>query len=179
MREIRLFRVGKIDLALAGFLGAAIGERLGLNCFLSDKTIDAESAYSPLRRQYNSTHLLSKLAQHGSGGEVKLLGIADVDLYMPVLTFVFGEAQLGNNAAIVSVYRLRQSFYGLPEDEVLFYERCEKEALHELGHTFGLIHCADFSCVMHFSNSVENIDMKGSDFCQKCRLEARLWLCNK
>lgn len=178
MPEIHLLRVGRIDPALAEFLCAAIGERLGLNCFLSDKAVEAESAYNPLRGQYNSTQLLAKLVQYDRGRDAKLLGVADVDLYIPVLTFVFGEAQLGNNAAIVSVYRLRQSFYGLPEDEVMFYGRCEKEALHELGHTFGLLHCRDFSCVMHFSNSIENIDLKGGDFCRKCRSGAKLWLSN-
>jgi archaemetzincin len=68
----------------------------------------------------------------------------------------------------MSVFRLHQRFYGLPEDERLFYERCEKEALHELGHTFGLVHCKLYECVMHYSNSIEQVDLKHSRFCPSC-----------
>jgi len=81
---------------------------------------------------------------------------------------VFGEAQLDNQAALTSVHRLRQEFYGLPEDERLFFERCEKESLHELGHAFGLVHCREWECVMHSSNSIEQVDLKGGRCCDRC-----------
>jgi len=81
---------------------------------------------------------------------------------------VFGEAQLSNRAAVMSAYRLRQSFYGLPDNDVMFYERCEKEAVHELGHAFGLVHYKGFERVMHFSNSIEPVDLKSSAFCPSC-----------
>ncbi|HXG93242.1 MAG TPA: hypothetical protein VNN73_12900 [Blastocatellia bacterium] len=98
----------------------------------------------------------------------KTLGVADVDLFIPIFTFVFGEAQLAGRAALISVHRLRQQFYGLPEDERLFYERCEKEAVHELGNVFGLAHCKRFDCVMRFSNSIEMVDIKTNSFCATC-----------
>ncbi|MGA2599921.1 MAG: hypothetical protein ABSH09_23365 [Bryobacteraceae bacterium] len=93
-----------------------------------------------------------------------MLGVASVDLFVPVLTFVFGEAQLEGNCAVVSHYRLAEP--GRPE---LLMERLTKEAAHELGHTFGLRHCHDWNCVMSSSHAVERLDVKSADFCARCR----------
>jgi archaemetzincin len=92
-----------------------------------------------------------------------------MDLYIPVLTFVFGEAQLDGMAAIVSTHRLQNQFYGLPHDDDLMLRRLEKEVIHELGHTFGLFHCRQFECVMRSSTYVEEIDLKRADLCDACR----------
>lgn len=92
----------------------------------------------------------------------------EVDLFIPILTFVFGQAQLGGRVALMSAHRLHPQFYGLPEDKKLFYSRCEKEANHELGHTRGLTHCRSYDCVMHVCNSVEQVDLKRSSFCATC-----------
>jgi archaemetzincin len=86
-----------------------------------------------------------------------------------VLTFVFGEAQLDGNCAVVSTARLKEEFYGLPGRQELLRERLLKEAVHELGHTFGLRHCADWRCVMTSSHAVERLDVKGAEFCRACR----------
>ena len=91
-----------------------------------------------------------------------------MDLYIPVLTFVFGEAQLADGGAVVSTHRLRQEFYGLPANPELLHVRLLKEALHELGHTYGLRHCPDYTCVMSASNGVERIDLKQAEFCTHC-----------
>jgi archaemetzincin len=95
-----------------------------------------------------------------------------------LLTFVFGEAQLDGNCAVVSTARLKEEFYGLPRREELFLERLIKEAAHELGHTFGLRHCMDWRCVMASSHAVERLDVKGAEFCKACRktvLEDGYW----
>jgi len=99
----------------------------------------------------------------------RVVGIVDVDLYVPRLNFVFGEADVGSGTAIVSLIRLRQEYYGLSPNPDLFLERATKEIVHELGHTFGLGHCPDNKCVMHFSNSLPDTDLKGPHFCYKCR----------
>ena len=91
-----------------------------------------------------------------------------VDLYVPVLTYVFGEAQLDGKAAVVSTHRLRDELYGLPQNPQKLRERLEKEAVHELGHTFGLIHCPKPNCVMYTSTYAEEIDFKPMNFCETC-----------
>jgi archaemetzincin len=163
-----LVPVGSVDTAVLQWLSAAIPDTIGTSCSISREIIDPADTYHVARQQYNSTQILSKLIQLSKQNDVKFLGVASVDLFIPILTFVFGEAQLGKCAAVISTHRLRQSFYGLPDDEKLFYERCEKEAIHELGHTFELIHCPKFDCVMHFSNSIEQIDLKQNTFCSDC-----------
>jgi archaemetzincin len=124
-------------------------------------------AYDPERRQYDSSKLLASLGE--AKREERVVGIAAVDLYVPRLNFVFGEADIGAGTAIVSLCRLRQEYYGLDPDEALFLERATKEIVHELGHTFGLEHCPNDKCVMHFSNSLADTDVKEAHFCDKCR----------
>lgn len=98
----------------------------------------------------------------------RMLGIGMVDMYIPILTFVFGEAQMGGPCAVVSAHRLRQEFYGLPTDSELFRQRLIKEAVHEVGHTLNLSHCDDYRCVMASSDAVEWIDLKESALCGAC-----------
>jgi archaemetzincin len=97
----------------------------------------------------------------------KILAIVDHDLYVPELNFVFGEA--GQKVAVISLTRLRQEFYRLPQDQNLFYKRALTEAVHELGHTYGLGHCRNLHCVMFFSNSLMDTDRKGPEFCPECK----------
>ncbi len=128
-----------------------------------------KDAFSPRRNQYHSTRLLFKLLTELSGVEShRILAITDVDLYVQGLNFVFGEAQCPGKYAIISLYRLKPEIYGQTDGE-LFLSRVRKEAVHELGHTFGLTHCPNPSCVMHFSNSILDTDRKADDFCQVCR----------
>jgi archaemetzincin len=168
MQEIRLVRVGDVDSEIISWLLVALADTLKVPCSLEEKVIDPTSAYHAGRQQYYSTQLLGEVWNCGNRDSVKLLGVCDLDLFIPILTFVFGEAQLSNRSALISICRLRQKFYGLPEDSNLLYARCEKEAVHELGHTFGLLHCSSYTCVMHHSNSIEQIDLKSSFFCPAC-----------
>jgi archaemetzincin len=129
---------------------------------------DLAWAYDPERKQYLSSELLGSLKK-STEEEARLVGITEVDLYVPRLNFVFGEADVLSGTAIVSLCRLRQEYYGLAPDEALSMERATKEIVHELGHTFGLGHCPNSKCVMHFSNSLADTDLKGANFCSKCR----------
>ena len=92
-----------------------------------------------------------------------------MDLFIPVLTFVFGQAQLDGPGALVSTHRLRNEYYGLPRDRERLVERTIKEVVHEVGHSFGLVHCQDYNCVMHASTYVEDVDLKSSRFCPSCQ----------
>ena len=130
---------------------------------------DPENAFDPSRGQYNSTLLLGRLLAEGAGTNGQILGVAGVDLFIPILTYVFGEAQLDGQVAVVSAYRLDNSHYGLPPDRDLLLDRLRKESTHELGHVYGLIHCHTPDCVMHFSTFVEDIDLKSAHFCMRCQ----------
>lgn len=99
----------------------------------------------------------------------RLLAIADVDLYIPILKYVFGEAQIGGPCAVVSACRLRQEFYGLERDDDLLHDRLLKECVHELGHTVELRHCQDYRCAMASSHAVEWIDLRERTLCKSCR----------
>ena len=128
---------------------------------------DLAQAYDLQRKQYLSSKLLACLEK--AERESRVVGIVDVDLYVPRLNFVFGEADMVSGTAIISLCRLRQEYYGLAPDEALFLERATKEIVHEVGHTFGLGHCPNNKCVMHFSNSLADTDLKEALFCNKCR----------
>ncbi|MFO7996169.1 MAG: archaemetzincin family Zn-dependent metalloprotease [Dehalococcoidia bacterium] len=128
---------------------------------------DLAQAYNPQRKQYFSSKLLASLEK--PEGEERVVGVTEVDLYVPRLNFVFGEADIVSGTAIVSLCRLRQEYYGSAPDEALFLERATKEIVHELGHTFGLGHCRNNKCVMHFSNSLADTDLKEASFCSECR----------
>ena len=125
-------------------------------------------SYEARRNQYSSTKILKEMLGDVPRDAHKLLGVTDKDLCIPILTYVFGEAQVGGTAAVVSLARLRQEHYGLAPDPSLLLERLRKESLHELGHTFGLIHCPSRDCVMYLSNTVVDVDTRGRDFCRGC-----------
>lgn len=124
----------------------------------------------PRRGQHSSTRILRWILATAPPGAAKVLGITDVDLFIPVLTFVFGEAQVGGPAAVVSTARLRLTYDERPAPPALVEARLLKECLHELGHAFGLVHCPDGGCVMSRSNSVPDVDRKRAAFCRDCRL---------
>src|SRR5205085_7456236 len=114
------------------------------------------------RKQYRSTEFLRQLETLPHDDGRAKLGVTDVDLFVPELNFVFGEASASKLSAVFSVARLDPSFYGEPEDEDVLLRRAVTEAVHELGHVFGLPHCQRPSCVMWFSNTLAETDRKGS-----------------
>jgi archaemetzincin len=130
-------------------------------------------AYDSGRRQYASVPVLETLVRRCPDDALKLLAVTERDLFIPVLTFVYGHAQLSGRVAVVSLARLRQEFYGLPVNPGLLVHRALKEALHETGHTFGLVHCADGGCAMSLSTNIRQIDLKRAAFCAACAARLR------
>lgn len=173
---IAIVPFGQVELKVLEHLKEALRKTFGKECEILPSTPIPADAFNPSRRQYFSDFFLEYLGKLEIKKAIKVLGIAEVDLYTRGLNFVFGQAKLGGREAVISLARLRQSFYGLPEDEKLLLERALKEAVHELGHTWGLTHCPDPLCVMHFSNSLRDTDIKKAEFCPRClsTLKARL-----
>jgi archaemetzincin len=126
------------------------------------------SSFDPKRGQFHSTRILKEILAEVPPDALKVQGVVAEDLHIPILTYVFGEAQLGGVASVVSLARLDQAFHGLPRDERLFRRRLHKESLHELGHTFGLVHCHDRGCLMYLSNTILDVDSKGDGYCRQC-----------
>jgi archaemetzincin len=136
--------------------------------------LDLNPFYSPGRRQYDANQLLRHLTSDALPNPVKTIGLFRVDLFIPVLTYIFGQAMLGGNTGIASAYRLKNELYGLKKDDELMTQRFIKEVIHELGHTHGLIHCHTSTCVMRSSTYVGDIDQKSLHLCTRCRAEAGL-----
>ena len=149
-------------------LSRAVGQTYGLRTYVTPAALNLDRAFDASRGQYNSTALLAQMVNAYGRADEKRIAVVGVDLFIPVLTFVFGEAQLNGIAAVVSTHRLANPFYGMPKDDAVAFSRLEKEVVHELGHTFGLYHCHQFECVMRSSTYVEEIDLKRVLPCNDC-----------
>jgi len=169
MSYIYVVPIGLEDHSDLGMLEAFIFETFHLKTRRREFEINLEGVFDPSRGQYNSSLILQQLIMNPPPDADKMLGVLDVDLFIPILTFVFGEAQLKGIGAVVSTQRLQNRFYGLPENREVTSERLLKEAVHELGHTFGLVHCSQSKCVMNSSTYAENIDQKSAELCPLCQ----------
>ena len=136
--------------------------------------IDLSEFYDPNRRQYNGNKLLKEVDLVFASDLTKTLGLFNVDLFIPILTYIFGQAMLKGRSGIASLYRLSNERYGMPKDDELLLDRFIKEVIHELGHAFGLIHCQLSACVMRSSTYVEDIDQKSRNLCVNCRKEIQI-----
>jgi len=176
MPRIHLLPVGNADPKLLEWLAHALEEKFRVPAEVLPAAIDPAFALHAERQQYHSSEILAAMQRHVNGNTWRLLGVTPHDLYIPILTFAFGEAQLGGSSALVSYRRLQQEFYGLPRDMDLLANRLLVEAVHELGHTLQLTHCHDHQCAMAPSHAVEWIDIKDSGFCEACLERAAQWV---
>jgi len=172
MKKLQLLPVGHVDARLLEWLRQALHEKFRVPAEILRPDLNPAFALHLERQQFHSSEILAAMQSYINGDTWRLLGVTGHDLYIPILTFVFGEAQLGGASAIVSYHRLTQEFYGLPPDLDLLANRLLIESVHELGHTLHLTHCDDFRCVMAPSHAVEWIDIKDSGFCEDCLARA-------
>lgn len=153
----------------------AVNHEFNLPVALKDGHLDLSEFYDSARRQYNANALLKQIDLFLHPDSVKTLGLFNVDLFIPILTYIFGQAFLGGKTGIASIYRLNNERYGMPIDNKLLLSRFKKEVIHELGHTFGLVHCENSTCVMKSSTYVEDIDQKEEHVCMTCRANLKIW----
>lgn len=140
----------------------------GMKAIHREGRLDLSEYYDPVRRQYNGNALMSRIESEHKAESEYVIGLFNVDLFIPILTYIFGQAYLNGRTGIVSMYRLSNERYGLEVDDSNMTSRLEKEVIHELGHMLGLVHCIDPVCVMRAGNYVEDIDQKGHEFCRSC-----------
>ncbi len=136
---------------------------------IEESHIDLDEFYDPMRRQYNGNNIIKKIDSTSSNQFIKKIGLFRVDLFIPILTYIFGQAVLNGTTGIASLYRLRNEQYGMEKDDDLLFDRFRKVIIHELGHTFGLVHCHIPACVMRSSTYVEDIDQKERNICNSCK----------
>jgi archaemetzincin len=172
MKLLQLLPIGDVSSGLLHELGPAMADTFRVPCEVVHRPLDPAFAEHDERHQFHSSEILRRMQNYLGPDTWRVLGVTAVDLYIPILTFVFGEAQMGGPCAVVSVHRLRQEFYGLPEDRDLLRERLLKEAVHEIGHTLDLTHCDDYRCAMAASHAVEWIDLKDGTLCPNCAAQA-------
>ena len=174
MKLVHLLPVGKVDDRLLQSLRKEIplrfkSSQLDVSCEILSVGLDPRPAYHSEREQYHSSEILRRMQTRLTPQTWRLLGVADVDLYIPILKYIFGEAQMDGPCALISANRLSEEFYGLQRDDDLLSQRLLKEAVHELGHTMNLRHCPNYDCVMASAHAVEWVDLRGSIFCDTCR----------
>src|SRR4030042_116893 len=173
--KIGVLRIGSVDSTVI----ERVQENLKMifpktTCALLDEALPiSRESYDEKRQQHRSDIILTAIRAQTAKQRTldRILGVIDADIFVLPLSYVFGQAECPGKAALISLHRLRQEFYSKKPDTDLFTERATKEAVHELGHTFGLQHCSNPFCVMYFSNSIFDTDRKQSLFCNKCYMK--------
>jgi archaemetzincin len=154
--------------SLLDYVVDELSEKFSTKILVDFLEIPIENAHSHDRSQYYSTQIIANSIDLTIQLEGKVLILTSLDLFVPALTYIFGEAQLGGKHSIISACRLHEEFYSGTSNETLLIERTLKEVFHELGHNFGLKHCTDWDCVMHSSPGIEEVDIKGKYYCKNC-----------
>jgi archaemetzincin len=176
--KIGILPIGQVDTAVLMRIKENLAQVFpDTTCLVIDEKFPLrEEDFDKKRKQYHSNAILSEIQGYAvkKTGLNRVLGVVDADIFVPELNFVFGEAICPGKAALISLWRLKPEFYGDAPNMELCSARALKEAVHELGHTLGLRHCSRSSCVMHFSNSISDTDIKQSLFCEQCNLHATI-----
>lgn len=173
MKPVFITAVGAVDADAMRAVETGIGRHLSLETCRLPVLTGPEFAWDAARCQFSSSAILGALVDRCPPGVSSLAALTEADVFIPMLTFIYGQAQLGGVAALISLARLRQEFYGLPPDPHLLAVRAVKETLHELGHTLGLIHCPEKTCLMALATSIRQLDLKAEAYCETCAARVR------
>jgi archaemetzincin len=179
-KKILIIPAGSFDRGVLAEIRSSVERAFGRTADIGIDIRMPSEAHDNYRRQYSAPMILTALEGYdlfpriGQYDEYeRTLVVVDADLYSPGLKYVFGEADPATGRAVMSLTRLAEDFYNRPRNRYLLYDRAAKEAVHELGHTYGLGHCPDKKCVMYFSNSIEDTDEKNALFCANCQKKYR------
>lgn len=162
--HLDLIPFGTLDSLAVSIVGAHIQAVLGLFTDIRAARAKPDFAYMPVRSQYDASKILKSLAAETDGAPLKL-GVTQGDLSIPILTYVYGESQLGGKAAVISLHRL------FDVDRQVVYLRAAKIGVHEVGHLLGLEHCWEAGCLMRFSKQLDQLDRLPLRFCSSCEYE--------
>jgi archaemetzincin len=173
---LQIAPVGGTSRALVRELAEPLRAELGLEAVaLGAPLAEPQYAFNKDRQQYHATSILRRLSPQRQKEQLGVLGVAEVDLFVPDAPFVFSEADRGARAAIVSIARMRPELSGQAPNNDLVRARARAEAIHAAGQLVGLSHCDDLRCVMFLAQSPQDVDRKGTSLCHECRAElARL-----
>jgi archaemetzincin len=174
LKAITIIPIGSVESRILNQIASQLEKNLQIKVDLGDELPIPKDSFNTKRNQYYATEILSNLKSTHPFHLGPILGVIEGDIYIPEFNFIFGEADPISEVAIMSLKRLRQEFYDLKPDNNLFMDRAVKEALHEIGHVYGLGHCINQSCTMHFSNTLQDTDKKGSKLCENCRTKINL-----
>ena len=163
--QLEIMPIGSVDATILSIVAANLQAILRLNVKIQVPLSAPDYAFLPSRGQYESNKIIRHLSAIES--HLLVLGIVDVDICTPILTFIYGESQLGGKTALISVYRITD------DDDEKTYHRAAKISLHEVGHLLGIAHCPSPDCLMAFSNNLDKLDALPLRFCQSCEYEAR------
>jgi archaemetzincin len=170
VRFLALAAAGAVDAEALEVAAASLARHIGVTALRTDPLPEPTFAYDAARRQYSSPALMQAALARVPDGAEKFLVLTEADTFIPMLSFVFGQAQLNGTVAVLSLARLRPEFHGLAGSRKLFLVRVAKEAIHEVGHTYGLTHCLDVRCAMSLSTNLRQLDAKGAAFCRSCAM---------
>lgn len=168
---ILLIAYGDFEKNFLEAIARDVGQEFHVPVSVEKGRADLVPYYDSVRRQYDANGILKAINSVSPSPYLKKIGLFRVDLFIPILTYIFGQATLNGPSGIASLYRLRNEVYGMAKDEALLRDRFTKVVIHELGHAFGLVHCHHPVCVMRSSTYVEDIDQKSRHFCNPCRVE--------
>jgi archaemetzincin len=167
--KIVVVPMGEVDFMLVNRLASAIGPVFNRSVDILKGMKMPSEAYNVVRNQFYAQVILSKIERSKANSREKVIAVCEEDLYLPDEPFVMGWVDRLSGTAVVSLFRIRQEFYGLPEDESKVYPRLYKEAMHRIAHLFDLTECRNPKCVNYFSQIMLDIDNKSDKFCDICR----------
>jgi archaemetzincin len=171
-KKIVLVPLGEVDYGLINRLATRIVSIIDTPVDILQGIKIPQESFNPRRNQYYSTIIMNKLELLRSSPREKILGLMDEDMYIPSMSFILSEADPHSKVAIVSTHRLRQQSLEIFDEEKLYFARTIKELVHNLGHLLNLKHCPNPKCVMHFSQTIFEVDGKSEKFCDNCKRKA-------